>query len=97
MTPLILSQLPWSTSNEDLIELFVTIGNVEKAEIQYEPNGRSRGTGVVLFGSQQDAATAIEKFQGYAYGGRPLGLDYARYPDSGAMEGQEQTMQEQMM
>jgi hypothetical protein len=33
--------LPWSTSNDDLIELFSTIGVVKRAEIQYEPNGRS--------------------------------------------------------
>jgi RNA recognition motif-containing protein len=91
--------LPWSTSNDDLVELFQTIGTVDRAEIQYEVNGRSRGAGVVQFTSQTDAATAIEKFQGYAYGGRPLGLDYARYPDTGVMEGQESTgnIQEQMM
>ena len=29
-----------STSSEDLVELFTTIGKVERAEIQYEPNGR---------------------------------------------------------
>lgn len=94
-----MKQLPWSTSNDDLVELFQTIGTVDRAEIQYEANGRSRGAGVVQFGSQGDAATAIEKFQGYSYGGRPLGLDYARYPDAGAMEGQESTgnIQEEMM
>lgn len=53
--------LPWSTSNEDLIELFTTIGKVERAEIQYEPNGRSRGTGVVEFEKAGDAETAICK------------------------------------
>jgi RNA recognition motif-containing protein len=53
--------LPWSTSNEDLVELFTTIGKVERAEIQYEPNGRSRGTGVVEFEKVGDAETAICK------------------------------------
>ncbi len=52
-------QLPWSTSNEDLVELFTTIGKVERAEIQYEPNGRSRGTGVVQFDTAENAETAI--------------------------------------
>ncbi|KAH0107717.1 hypothetical protein KCU66_g13558, partial [Aureobasidium melanogenum] len=87
--------LPWSTSNEDLVELFTTIGKVERAEIQYEPNGRSRGTGVVEFGSAEDAGTAITKFSGYQYGGRPLGLTYVRYsnqqPAMDPMQGQEQT------
>ncbi|ROT42701.1 RNA-binding domain-containing protein [Sodiomyces alkalinus F11] len=71
--------LPWSTSNEDLVELFTTIGKVEQAEIQYEPSGRSRGTGVVRFDSADTADTAIQKFQGYQYGGRPLGLSFVRY------------------
>jgi hypothetical protein len=52
-------QLPWSTSNDDLVELFTTIGKVERAEIQYEPNGRSRGSGVVEFDSAETAETAI--------------------------------------
>ncbi|ORY67071.1 uncharacterized protein BCR38DRAFT_150666 [Pseudomassariella vexata] len=71
--------LPWSTSNDDLVELFTTIGKVEQAEIQYEPNGRSRGTGVVRFDSPTTADTAIAKFQGYNYGNRPLGLSYVKY------------------
>ncbi|KAM0322399.1 hypothetical protein ACHAQA_009466 [Verticillium albo-atrum] len=71
--------LPWSTSNEDLVELFTTIGKVEKAEIQYEPSGRSRGTGVVQFDTAETADTAIQKFQGYQYGGRPLSLSFVRY------------------
>ena len=52
-------QLPWSTSNEDLVELFTTIGKVERAEIQYEANGRSRGTGVVQFDTADNAETSI--------------------------------------
>ena len=43
----------------DLVELFTTTGKVERAEIQYEPNGRSRGTGVVQFDSPENAETAI--------------------------------------
>jgi RNA recognition motif-containing protein len=58
---LIKNQLPWSTCNEDLIDLFSTIGKVERAEIQYEPNGRSRGTGVVQFDTADTAETSIGK------------------------------------
>lgn len=61
------------------MELFQTIGKVEKAEIQYEHNGRSKGTGVVQFESPDNAETSIAKFTGYQYGGRPLGLSYAKY------------------
>ncbi|EEP80638.1 conserved hypothetical protein [Uncinocarpus reesii 1704] len=74
--------LPWSTCNEDLVELFSTIGKVERAEIQYEQNGRSRGTGVVQFDTIENAETAISKFSGYQYGGRPLGLTFVKYLNS---------------
>ena len=60
-TTIYVRNLPWSTSNEDLIELFSTIGTVKRAEIQYEPNGRSRGTGVVEFEKGPDAETSIRK------------------------------------
>lgn len=45
-----------------MIDLFSTIGKVNRAEIQYEPNGRSRGTGVVEFDSPDTAETAIGEF-----------------------------------
>jgi RNA recognition motif-containing protein len=44
------------------VELFSTIGKVERAEIQYEPNGRSRGSGVVQFDTVENAETAISEF-----------------------------------
>ncbi|KAL2163695.1 hypothetical protein VTH06DRAFT_5753 [Thermothelomyces fergusii] len=81
--------LPWSTSNDDLVELFSTIGKVEQAEIQYEPSGRSRGSGVVRFDNADTAETAIAKFQGYQYGGRPLGLSYVKYLTPGGGDGME--------
>ena len=96
-------QLPWSTSNDDLVELFTTIGKVEQAEIQYEPSGRSKGTGVVRFDSAETAETAITKFQGYQYGGRPLNLSFVKYLNQGgggdAMEAESHggLTQDQMM
>jgi len=64
--------LPWSTANEDLVELFETTGQVELAEILFDGT-RSKGCGVVQFGQIAEAETAIAKFQSYVYGGRPLG------------------------
>ena len=95
-----MSQLPWSTSNDDLFELFTTIGKVERAEIKYEANGRSSGTGVVEFDSPDNAETAITKFTGYVYGGRPLGLSYVKYTNQNggdSMEADGGMTQDQMM
>ncbi|KZT35376.1 RNA-binding domain-containing protein, partial [Sistotremastrum suecicum HHB10207 ss-3] len=67
--------LPWSTANEDLVELFETTGHVEQAEILFD-GARSKGAGVVQFAQLQEAETAIAKFQGYMYGGRPLNVAF---------------------
>jgi len=66
--PINFQQLPWSTSNEDLVELFQTTGTVQEAEVLFE-NGRSKGSGVVQFATVEEAETAIAKFQNYSYGG----------------------------
>lgn len=67
--------LPWSTANEDLVELFETTGQVELAEILFDGT-RSKGAGVVQFGQVAEAETAIAKFQQYMYGGRPLDVRF---------------------
>ncbi|TDL22750.1 RNA-binding domain-containing protein [Rickenella mellea] len=67
--------LPWSTANEDLVELFETTGQVELAEILFEGT-RSKGCGVVQFSAITEAETAIAKFQQYMYGGRPLDVRF---------------------
>jgi hypothetical protein len=78
------------------MELFTTIGKVDRAEIGFEPSGRSRGIGVVQFDALETADSAIQKFQGYMYGGRyftqskilntncrPLGLSFVKYVNAG--------------
>lgn len=61
------------------MDLFTDIGSVIRARIAYEPTGRSKGFGVVQFENENDAASSIEKLNGYRYGGRPLQLSYAHY------------------
>ncbi|KAF2184962.1 hypothetical protein K469DRAFT_479106, partial [Zopfia rhizophila CBS 207.26] len=53
--------LPWPTSNEDFVELFTTIGNVDRAEIRYELTGFARGNGVGSIDIPANAETAIGK------------------------------------
>ncbi|KAJ7725951.1 hypothetical protein B0H16DRAFT_1593459 [Mycena metata] len=68
--------LPWSTANEDLVELFETTGQVEaRPEILFD-GARSKGCGVVQFAQVGEAETAIAKFQQYMYGGRPLDVRF---------------------
>lgn len=71
--------LPWSTTNQDLVDLFQTVGEVDRAEIQLLPNGRSQGAGVVRFSNPATAEIAISKFNGYNYGNRDLALSFVSY------------------
>ncbi|GAA6051354.1 hypothetical protein JCM3770_004498 [Rhodotorula araucariae] len=71
--------LPWSTSNEDLVELFATCGTVHNAEVLFE-HGRSKGVGVVEMASVDEATIAKDRFNGYMYGGRPLQIEYNARP-----------------
>ncbi|EEB06488.2 RNA-binding protein [Schizosaccharomyces japonicus yFS275] len=74
-----IGNLPWLTVDQDLLDLFNSFGKIERAAIAYEPSGRSRGFGVVQFQTTPEAASAIEKLNGYVYGNRPLQISYARY------------------
>ncbi|VVT58506.1 uncharacterized protein SAPINGB_P006243 [Magnusiomyces paraingens] len=76
------SNLPWATTDQDLVELFQSVASVSRAEIQLEPSGRSAGSGVVQFDTPASAHIAIEKLNGYVYGNRPLVISFATYPDS---------------
>lgn len=67
--------LPWSTTNEDLVELFETVGTVVLAEILFEGE-QSRGEGIVQFTETAIAKAASERFSGYVYGGRPLEVQF---------------------
>lgn len=74
------SNLPWQTTDTDLVDLFRTVGVVEQAEIQRFPDGRPSGSGLVKLLGNSMAAVAIESFNGYRYGGQDLVVTYARYP-----------------
>jgi len=65
--------LPWSTANEDLVELFETTGQVELAEILFEGT-RSKGMGVVQFSNIPEAETAIGEHT------RPFTLPFLNTP-----------------
>lgn len=75
------SNLPWATTDLDLVELFQSVATVIKAEIQYEASGRSAGAGVVKFDTPASAHIAVEKLNGYTYGNRPLNISFATYPN----------------
>lgn len=69
-------QLPFATSNEDLVELFETVGNVTLAEVMFDGE-RPRGEGVVEFTDVSEAQQSCDRFMGYVYGGRAIDVQFA--------------------
>ncbi|KAI9233784.1 hypothetical protein MVEG_01914 [Podila verticillata NRRL 6337] len=68
---LFIGNLPFSVGWQELKDLFRGAGVVQRAHIQNR-DGRSKGHGLVLFESIEDATKAQEMFNGYLWQGRAL-------------------------
>eukprot|EP00301_Raphidiophrys_heterophryoidea_P002570 c11199_g1_i2.p1 GENE.c11199_g1_i2~~c11199_g1_i2.p1 ORF type:complete len:177 (+),score=25.70 c11199_g1_i2:121-651(+) len=64
--------LSFKTAWQELKDLFRSCGEVERADVVLDQDGRSKGFGLVLFASEQDAKTAIFKLHNRDFLGRPL-------------------------
>ncbi|HYE65125.1 MAG TPA: RNA-binding protein, partial [Pyrinomonadaceae bacterium] len=78
-TKLYVGNLSFRTTDEDLREVFSQAGTVESANvIQDRETQRSRGFGFVEMASPEEAAKAIEMFNGMDLGGRNLTVNEAK-------------------
>ena len=79
MKKLYVGGLPWSTTNDELRDAFAKAGTVETATIIIDKmSGRSKGFGFVEMSNDEEAAKAIEMFNGQDFGGRKLIVNEAR-------------------
>src|SRR5688572_7690863 len=78
-TKLYVGNLPFQTTSDDLREHFAQAGNVESAQVvEDRMTGRSRGFGFVEMTTAEEAAAAIEQFNGKDFNGRTLTVNEAR-------------------
>lgn len=76
---LYVGNLPYSTKDTDLQELFSQAGNVRSAQvIRDRQSGRSKGFAFVELSSEEEARSAINMFHGRDLEGRPLTVNLAR-------------------
>lgn len=59
------------------------VGGVIRADVHSGPDGRPKGSGIVVFESPEDARNAIQQFNGYDWQGRPLEVREDRYANAG--------------
>jgi len=70
--------LPWSTTDSDLSELFSAYGEVKRAKIVVDrETNRSRGFGFVDM-EEADAQKAIDAWNNQQFNGRPLTVNLAQ-------------------
>jgi RNA recognition motif-containing protein len=78
-TKLYVGNLPFQTTSDDLRAHFGQAGNVESAQVvEDRMTGRSRGFGFVEMTTPEEAAAAIEQFNGKDFNGRNLTVNEAR-------------------
>jgi RNA recognition motif-containing protein len=76
---LYVGNLAFTTSSQDLQELFAQAGTVESASVvEDRDTGRSRGFGFVEMSSKEEGAAAIEQFNGKEVNGRSLTVNEAK-------------------
>jgi RNA recognition motif-containing protein len=76
---LYVGNLAFTTSSQDLQELFATAGTVESASVvEDRDTGRSRGFGFVEMSSKEEGAAAISQFNGKEVNGRSLTVNEAK-------------------
>jgi len=70
---LYVGNLPFSTTEDSLTQLFSQAGKVDSATIITDRDtGRSKGFGFVEMSTEQEAADAITKFNGADFEGRSI-------------------------
>jgi len=76
---LYVGSLPYSTTEDDLREIFEKVGKVEEATIIMDKySGRSKGFGFVEMEDEKEAKKAIEKLNGSQIGERSIIVNEAR-------------------
>lgn len=76
---LYVGNLAFSTSSQDLQELFAATGTVESASVvEDRDTGRSRGFGFVEMSSKEEGQAAIAEFNGKEINGRSLTVNEAK-------------------
>eukprot|EP00210_Caulerpa_lentillifera_P005633 g5386.t1 len=72
---LFLSNLGYRVTQNDIIELFSQIGPLKSARVNYDINGRSLGTGEVMYEVPAHAALAERRYNGILIDSQPLVIE----------------------
>ncbi|KAG9293364.1 hypothetical protein G9A89_007610 [Geosiphon pyriformis] len=76
---LFVGNLPFNCQWQDLKDLFRNAGNIIRADVSTNYDGRSRGFGTVLFATPEDARNAVVMYNNREYQGRTLRVHFDKF------------------
>jgi len=74
------SNLDFGVTQNDMRELFSSVGQLKHVALHYDRNGRSQGTCEIIFESRQDALSAFKSYNGVPLDGRSMLLELMGEP-----------------
>jgi len=85
-TKLLIANLDYGVTTNDVQELFEDVGAIRVARVHYDENGRSLGTAEVVFERRVDAVNAQQKYNGLNLDGRPMDIRLVGSVDDGSQQ-----------
>eukprot|EP01087_Luapelamoeba_hula_P010700 TRINITY_DN2839_c1_g3_i1.p1 TRINITY_DN2839_c1_g3~~TRINITY_DN2839_c1_g3_i1.p1 ORF type:complete len:275 (+),score=75.71 TRINITY_DN2839_c1_g3_i1:89-913(+) len=75
---IVITNLAFGVSENDIKELFQSIGPITRAKVKYDKQGRSRGEAIVVFENRDDVARAIEEYDGVLFDKQAMYINIAK-------------------
>ncbi|WOG96663.1 hypothetical protein DCAR_0415999 [Daucus carota subsp. sativus] len=71
-TKILVSNLNYAVSENDIKDLFSVVGDVKKISVHYDKSGRSEGSAEIIYSNWKDAEAAVKRYNNIQLDGKPM-------------------------